>query len=139
MNDTKLNPRQKQILELINRSDSISRLEIKEKLDSQFQASIPTIARDLAYLLKNKLVSVHGEGRTTSYSGSNHSPLLKYFDIDQYFSLDPDQRTDVKKSFNPGVFDNVDGLLTLSERLELDRVYKNFDQESRSSNKDIYL
>ena len=136
---TKLNPRQKQILELINKSDNLSRLEIKEKLGRQFQASIPTIARDLAYLLKNKLVTVHGGGRTTNYSRTNPSPLLKYFDIDQYFSLDPDQRTDLRKSYNSTICDHLDGLFIPSEQLELYRIYKNFDTESKTANQDIYL
>jgi fido (protein-threonine AMPylation protein)/DNA-binding transcriptional ArsR family regulator len=139
MNDTILNPRQKQILELINKSDSLSRLEIKEKLESPFLASIPTIARDLAYLLKNRFVTVHGEGRNTRYSGINLSPLLKYFDIDRYFSLDPDQRTGAKKSFNPDVFGIIDGLFSPSERKELNQIFKNFGTESQSGNKDIYL
>lgn len=139
MNDTKLNSRQKQILELIARSDGLSRLEIKEKLTNQFQASIPTIARDLAYLLKNNLIVVHGSGRNTSYSGTNTSPLLKYFDIDQYFSIEPDQRADVKKSFNFDIFDILTKLFTPVELFGLNQIYKNFDTESKTTNKDIYL
>lgn len=139
MNDTKLNSRQKQILELVGKSDSISRLEIKEKLTDHFQASIPTVARDLAYLLKNNLIVLHGSGRNTSYSGANISPLLKYFDIDQYFSIDPDQRSDVKKSFDYDIFGNLTKLFTPVELSELSRIYKNFDTESKTTNKDIYL
>lgn len=139
MNDTKLNSRQKQILELIARSNGFSRLQIKEKLDDQFQASIPTIARDLAYLLKNNLIAVHGNGRNTSYSGINISPLLKYFDIDQYFSIGPDQRTNVKKNFDFDIFNNLTKLFTSVEISELDRIYKDFDVESKTVNKDIYL
>ena len=139
MNDTILNPRQKQILELVNRSESISRLEVKGSLGSQFQASIPTIARDLAYLLEQGLIVVHGKGRNTRYSGAADSPLLKYFDLDQYFSVDPDQRIGVKKSFNFDVLKRFSGLFTSTERLELDRIYKNFNNESKSINRDIYF
>lgn len=139
MNDTKLNSRQKQILELIGKSGSLSRLGIKEKLAEQFQASIPTIARDLAYLLKHNLITVHGGGRNTSYSGIDVSPLLKYFDIDQYFSIGPDQRTGAKKNFNFDIFDNLTKLFTPIELSDLTRIYKNFDTESKISNKDIYL
>lgn len=138
MNDT-INPRQRQILELITRSESLSRLEIKTKLGDNFQASIPTIARDLAYLLKNSLVTIHGEGRNTRYSGTNTSWLLKYYDLDQYFSIDPDQRTDVRKQFNPDVLDNLTALYSPSELSELNKIYKNFDTESKSTNRDIYL
>ncbi len=139
MNDTKLNSRQKQILELIAKSNGLSRLQIKGKLADQFQASIPTIARDLTYLLKNKFIIVHGDGRNTNYSGINVSPLLKYFDIDQYFSVGPDQRTNVKKNFDFGIFNNLTKLFTPVELSGLARIYKNFDTESKIANKDVYL
>ncbi len=138
MNDT-INPRQKQILELISKSDGLSRLEIKTRLGDDFQASIPTIARDLAYLLKNGLVATYGEGRNTRYSGSNINKLLNYFDLDQYFSLDPDQRMGVRKQFNSEIFSDLTRLYSSIELSELDKIYKNFDVESRSANKDIYL
>lgn len=138
MNDT-INPRQKQILELISRSDSLSRLEIKDKLSSDFQASIPTIARDLAYLLKEGLIAIHGDGRNTRYSGTNTSGLLGYYDLDQYFSLDPDQRLEVKKQFNFDVINRLIELFSPAEQSELNNIYKNFETESNSTNKDIYL
>ena len=138
MNDT-INPRQKQILELISRSSSLSRLEIKAELSNDFQASIPTIARDLAYLLKEGLVTIHGEGRNTRYSGTNTSELLKYYDLDQYFSLDPDQRMSVRKQFNSDVFSRLSELYSSTEQSELNKIYKNFDIESKTTNKDIYL
>lgn len=138
MNDT-INPRQKQILELISRSESLSRLEIKTQLGNDFQASIPTIARDLAYLLKEGLVTTHGEGRNTRYSGINSNKLLRYFDLDKYFMIDPDQREFVKKSFNSDIFGDLSDLYTPAEQSELNKIYKNFDTESKSTNRDIYL
>ena len=122
MNDTKLNPRQRHILELIGMNDTLSRLEIKEKLANQFQASIPTIARDLAYLLENSLIVVHGKGRNTSYSSTNFSPSLKYFDVDQYFTLEPDQRTDVKTAFDSEIFTKLSNLFTPLEISELNKI-----------------
>ena len=139
MNDTKLNPRQKQVLELIEKNDTLSRLEIKTRLTNQLQASIPTIARDLALLLKNGFISKHGKGRNTRYSSINTSPLLKYFDIDRYFSLDPDQRTNVKTTFDFDIFSKLSNLFSLSEIVRLNKLNKNFGQESKKLNKDIYL
>ena len=139
MNDTKLNPRQRHTLELIGRNDTLSRLEIKEKLANQFQASIPTIARDLAYLLENSLIVVHGKGRNTSYSSTNFSPSLKYFDVDQYFALEPDQRTDVKTAFDFDIFTKLSNLFTPLEISELNKINKSFSRESNALNKDIYL
>ena len=139
MSDTKLNPRQRQILELIERSDTLSRLEIKEKLPDQFQASIPTIARDLAQLLENGFIAKHGKGRNTSYSSTSTSPLLKYFDIDQYFTLEPDQRIDVKTTFDFGIFTKLSNLFTPLEIANLNKINKSFSHESNALNKDIYL
>ena len=139
MIDTKTNPRQKRILELISQSDSLTRLEIKGKLTEQFQASIPTISRDLAYLLQNGLILVQGKGRNTSYTQINTNPLLKYFDLDQYFTLEPDQRMGVRKVFNFDVFSHLVDLLTPSELAELKSINKNFDREAKMLNRDIYL
>jgi len=139
MNDTNLNSRQKQIIELIEKSGTLSRLEVKEKLPDQFQASIPTIARDLAYLLEEGYIAVHGKGRNTSYSPVNTSPLLKYFDIDQYFILEPDQRIDARKSFDFDIFTKFSDLFTSLEISELNKINKSFSHESETLNKDIYL
>lgn len=139
MNDTKLNHRQGQVLELIENNDTLSRLEIKEKLPDKLQASIPTVARDLAYLLKNGLIKLHGRGRNTSYSSANATPLLKYFDIDQYFTLEPDQRTNVKTAFDFGIFQKLTGQFSPREITELNKLNKSFSREVKALNKDIYL
>lgn len=138
MSDT-INPRQIQILELINKSDGLSRLEVRSRLGIDYLASTPTIARDLAHLLKMEMVVVHGEGRNTRYSGINSNKLLRYFDLDKYFAIDPDQREYVKKTFNSDIFDGLHGLYTQREQSELDKIYKNFDTESKSTNRNIYL
>ena len=138
MNDT-INSRQREILELISRSDSLSRHEIKATLGNNFQASIPTIARDLAHLLRKGLLIVHGDGRNTRYSGTKTNKLLKYFDLDKYFELDPDQRESVKKTFDSEVFDDLCGLYDQEEQSEFAKIYKNFDTESKLTSKDVYL
>lgn len=138
MSDT-INPRQIQILELINKSDGLSRLEVRSRLGIDYLASTPTIARDLAHLLKMGMVAVHGEGRNTRYSGINSNKLLRYFDLDKYFAIDPDQREYVRKKFNQDIFDGLHGLYLQREQSELDKIYKNFDRESKSTNRDIYL
>ena len=75
MNDTKINSRQKLILELVDQSGGISRLEIKSKLKGDSLVSIPTIARDLSHLLKNGYVRVDGQGRNTKYFSLNTNRL----------------------------------------------------------------
>jgi len=138
MSDT-INLRQIQILDLINKSDGLSRHEVRSRLGIDYLASTPTIARDLAHLLKMGSVVVHGEGRNTRYSGINSNTLLRFFDLDRYFAIDPDQRGFVKKTFNSDIFDDLFGLYTQREQSELAQIYKNFDTESKSTNRDIYL
>ena len=139
MNDTKINSRQKLILELVDQSGGISRLEIKSKLKGDSLVSIPTIARDLSHLLKNGYVRVDGQGRNTKYFSLNTNRLLKYFDIDQYFVLDPDKRINTKKGFDFTVFDQLSDLFTQKELVEISKVNKSFAKESLSLEKDIYL
>lgn len=139
MNDTNINPRQKRILELVSQSNGVSRLEIKNKLEDGFSGSIPTIARDLSFLLKRGSVRVGGKGRNTKYFPINANPLLKYIDIDQYFVLEPDQRVRTKKVFDFAIFEHLSNLFTSQEIEEIGEVNKSFSRESKSLNKDIYV
>ena len=90
-------------------------------------------------MLKDGFVATHGEGRNTRYSGINSNKLLRYYDLEQYFSLDPDQREYVKKTYNIDIFGGLTNLYTPREKSELDKIYKNFDTESKATNIDIYL
>lgn len=139
MNDMNLNPRQRKILELIGKSDGISRLEVKNQIATVFPSSIPTIARDLIHLLKVGLVRVEGKGRNTKYLPIETNPLLKYFDLDQYFALDPDQRISAKKRFDFGVFEHLSNLFATQEIEEIERTNRSFSQQSRSLDRDIYF
>ncbi len=139
MNDTNINPRQKHILELVSQSDGVSRRQIKNKLENAFSCSIPTIARDLSFLLKKGSVRVDGKGRNTRYFPINTNPLLKYIDIDQYFILEPDQRVGTKKVFDFSIFDHLSAIFTSAEIEEISKVNKSFSKESRSLSKDIYV
>ncbi len=139
MNDTIINNRQKQMLELVNKSTGLSRLKIKEQLPADYQPSTPTIARDLRYLLKNKFLRVSGKGRNTQYFPLNTNPLLRFADIDVYFNKEPDQRTEAKKSFNFKVFSHLSGLFTQREIQEIKKINKSFFKGARKLNKDIYV
>ncbi|MFA6270529.1 MAG: Fic family protein [Candidatus Paceibacterota bacterium] len=45
----------------------------------------------------------------------------------------------IRKQFNSDVFGRLSELYSSTEQSELDKIYKNFDIESKSTNKDIYL
>jgi len=57
----------------------------KKKLKKIYPASKPTVARDLALLLKKRLIKTSGKGKNTVYSAYVNNPLLREFNIDQYF------------------------------------------------------
>ncbi len=139
MSDTKMNIRQKRILESVDRSGGISRLEVKNKLDNGFSASIPTIARDLSLLLRSGYIRRDGHGRNTKYFPISTNPLLKYYELDEYFSLEADQRIGAKKRFDFSVFSHFSDLFTVKERGEIDNVDRNFSKMVISLDRDVYL
>lgn len=123
MNDTILNPRQRKILELINNSEAISRREIK------VGASVPTVSRDLKFLLEKGYIKAMGKGRATSYRGKNQNLFLKYFDIEEYFKVDPDNRVGVKTKFNFEIFSKLTNLFNAEEIKSLERINKVFSKQ----------
>lgn len=137
MDDTNVNPRQKRVLELINRANGISRLEVKNKLQSEFLSSTATIARDLAFLLKNNYVKSSGGSRSTKYYPLSTNPLLRYLDAKKYFDLDPDLRPNAKRAFDFGVFENLSNLFTTEEVSNLNKIGKGYSKETESLDQSI--
>lgn len=115
MNETNVSPRQNLILTLINQGNSISRLEIEEKVVDKYPSSKPTIARDLAYLVQKKLIKVSGKGKNTVYLPNIANPLLRYVDINQYFTFGVDQRRDAARSFDFTLFTHLNNLFSPEE------------------------
>lgn len=138
MNETNLNPRQQYILNLINQRENMSRLALEEELVRLYPASKPTVARDLALLLQQKLIKTTGKGKNTVYSAFSDNPLLKSFTIDQYFLIDPDQRKNVKKSFNFDVYPYLKELFSEQERNAVQKIHRSFFEESKKINQDIF-
>ncbi|MFH1565578.1 MAG: Fic family protein [bacterium] len=139
MNDTILNIRQKQILELINKGGGISRLEVVETLPKQYRASVPTISRDLNLLLKSKLVAVSGKGPNTKYFPIDNNLLLRYVDIEEYFLIDPDKRENINTKFNNKIFGDLSCIFSALEIRDINKENKSFSERSKSLSKDIYL
>ncbi|HUD43916.1 MAG TPA: Fic family protein [Patescibacteria group bacterium] len=138
MNETNLNPRQQYILNLINQKGRIGRLAIEENIEKLYPASKPTVARDLSYLLKNNLIKISGKGKNTVYDANVGNPLLKQFNLDQYFLLDTDQRKDVKKSFDFAIYPYLKNLFTEKEKQEIQEVNISFTSEAEKVAPDIF-
>lgn len=136
MNET--NPRQQYILNLINKKTTIGRLAIEEEIEKVYPASKPTVARDLALLLKKGLIKTSGKGKNTVYFAYANNPLLREFNIDQYFLLDPDQRSDVKKTFNFDIYQHLTNIFSEKEKADIQDMNKSFPRESQKIAPDIY-
>lgn len=131
MNETNITQRQNFILNMINKSEGILRGRIQEELGEIYKISKPTLVRDLVNLIKNKLIRVEGKGKNTKYFPFSKNPLLKYFDLNQYFSNEPDERISAKRNFNKHVFNDFDKLFSLVEIKKINKVSKSFDKQTK--------
>ncbi len=137
MNETNVTPRQNLILTLVNQSDGIGRAEIEKKVVDRYPSSKATIARDIASLVQKKLLKVSGRGKNTVYLHNISNPLLRYVDLEQYFTLEVDQRNGAA-SFDSTLFDNLSGLFDLEEITTITKINKSFSRQTQKLQKDIY-
>lgn len=137
MNETDLTPRQRFILNLVNQSEGSSREQIQDKAEILYKVSKPTLIRDLNALIKERLVKVAGRGKKTQYYPFSTNPLLKPFDLEQYFQLEPDRRLGVRRDFDFGVFKNLRSLFDLSEQEKIKKVKKSFEGQAKSLPADV--
>jgi len=127
MNETiNLNPRQKEILNIIVRFAPINREKISEKLVSPYEASKATLMRDLSDLIHLGVIQSTGSGPSTHYISAYAHPLLKYMDLDQYFLNDPDNRYVSFTRFNDSITAQLPNLFSASEKEELESIYRPF-------------
>lgn len=138
MNETNLTPRQNMILALVNQSRSINRLEIEQKVANRYPSSKPTIARDLTFLVQKKLIKVSGKGKNTTYLPTILNPLLRYIDLQKYFTAEVDERRDGFTSFNFTLFEHLHNLFSEEEIKEITQINKSFSQRTQKLAKDIY-
>ena len=139
MNETILTSRQKLIINIVNENRGIGRAEVEKKVKVFYPASKPTIARDLNGLIKKGSIKVKGSGRSTIYLPVSQNPLLNHYDLEQYFTLEPDQRKEAKKVFDFSVFSGLNGLLTPAEITEVEKQNKSFTKETSRLDRTILL
>lgn len=138
MNETiKLSPRQKEIINIISQSDSITRDNITSNLSNVLTASKATLARDIKVLLENELIKSTGSGPSTAYQSNSKHPLLGYISLKQYFSVEPDDRKHAKKSFNQNIFSLVPAIINKSEQQELQKIFRSFKKVTNQVDKTI--
>lgn len=137
MNETILTPRQKYILNLVNQSEGLLREEIQEKIAKLYPVSKPTTIRDINILLKKKLIKAGGRARSTKYLPQATNPLLRQFDLERYFTDDPDNRVGARKTFDFEIFENLHDLFLPEETETLKRNSGDFRQQMARLNPDL--
>ena len=138
MNETILTNRQKSALNIISQSNGISREDIQMLLEKVEPVSRPTLIRDLNVLLDKKLIQVEGKASSTRYFSTENNPLLRYFDLETYFKLDPDLRVGAKKSFDFDVLKHLKNLFSEVELKEIRDISKSFSNKVSELSFDIY-
>lgn len=126
-----INRRQKYILSLIDILWPVNRIVLQENISNLEAVSKPTLIRDLNLLIKLGLIVPSGKGPSIRYSPINKNPLIKYYDLEAYFSVDPDKRIGAKKEFEFSVFNNLKKLFNENELLTLKINSKNFRLETK--------
>ena len=138
MNETILTNRQKSVLNIISQSKGISREEIQSLIEKIETVSRPTLIRDLNVLIEKKLIKVEGRASSTKYFSLEANTLLRYFDLDAYFKLDPDQRIGAKKSFDFEILGHLNNLFSKIELQEIEKISKSFSDRVSNLSFDIY-
>lgn len=132
MNDTNITLRQRLALNLVSGSDGLSRQEIQNQITKTYPVSKITLVRDLNILLDKKLIKLEGKGKRTRYHPFSDSPLLRYFDIESYFSVEPDKRQGAKTNFDPSVFSSLKNLFSQTELDRVREIGKSFTRQTKS-------
>lgn len=123
-----LNSRQRKILRILGLERSLSAKQILESINStQLDVSRPTINRDLDEMVDAGILERSGAGPATVYSLSASAKMLTYFDPEEYFTDEADDR-EVLETFNWNIFETLDpdNLFTAEEEVYLEELDEEF-------------
>lgn len=132
-----LSPRQSYILNIINQSEGLFRGDIQEKVEKLYPISKPTLIRDLKILLNAGLIRTSGKAKAIRYLSNSSNPLLRYFDLDRYFVVDPDKRVNIKKGFDFDIFSHLHNLFLPGELQSLQRSTFSYTEKTSHLGSDI--
>lgn len=127
-NKIQLNKRQEQILTYLeNQEKPLAVADIFKFLESNFEnvAKI-TVIRDLSLLVKEGYIERTGEGRNTKYIISRRYNLLKKINVEEYFSVEQDERK-ILKNFNFDIFNLLkEDIFNKNEKKQLLELHQEF-------------
>lgn len=116
----KLTKRESDILEFIKKNKNAGNAEILNYLSGNFEKiSRVTVVRDINNIISAGFIERVGEGRNVYYKEKIATPLLAYFDQEEYFKKSPDERETTYERFNFDIFDGLGDLFSERELEEL--------------------
>lgn len=119
MKNKELSKRQDAILSFIEEKGEASTGPIAEYIQATLgDVTRITISRDLEKMLGLGLLERKGAGRSAYYELSAQYSVIKKFNVEEYFSVETDQRKIIEK-FNFDIFDRVQNIFSDSERKKL--------------------
>ena len=127
-----MNKRQAKILNYIEQKETVSRKEIEEYINLYFDSSKVTVIRDLDFLLKEGLIEKSGAARGIKYQPKLTNELLRKFDVEEYFSVDIDNRTIKYEQFNFEIFNSLKSIFSKSECEHLEKVNSKYATQVKS-------
>lgn len=128
-----LNFRQQLIFDFIRKNQNAQNKDIKEYLaKNKIDISRFSIARDLDFLLEKKIIQKNGQGRNTFYSENLTNNLLGYFNVEEYFKKESDDREIKYKNFNFDVFKNLKNLFTSEEINNFKNINKKYQDQLKT-------
>lgn len=125
------NKRQDLILSFIKDNPKTIRENIEQFLNKMGESSSKmTITRDLKLLIQDGLVVKSGQAKSTVYSPSAHTDLLKEIDVESYFRKEDEKRPLKTQGFNFDIFSSLYNLLTPKEKVDLEELNKQYQKKS---------
>lgn len=125
MNDTKISPRRRAVLDILS-PNPVFRSVIEKKIQERYPISKLTLIRELNALISLGLAKTQGVGKSTTYI-SLENPLEKFIDRRRYFT-DAALRVNVKTGFDFGAFKLLPALnFTVSRLPRLSLAEKKLD------------
>lgn len=133
-----LTNRQYQIYNYIRAQGATSNNEIKEYLSQTFEdVSRVTVVRDMELLLNEKLIKKIGAGRSVKYKDATDNLILKYYEPNEYFKVEADNRI-VKDHFNFNVFKSFSDIFTNTELKKLTQLTKEYQTNMKEISTGVY-
>jgi fido (protein-threonine AMPylation protein) len=116
-----MNKRQKAILDFISARKIVGASDVHRYVVEKFREKIAkiTIIRDIDFLMRDGFIKKQGQARGVRYCPIIINPLLEYFNINDYFKNDCDDRVIKNKNFCFDIFDHLIGLFTDYESDEI--------------------